>query len=121
MICLNSLEPATSHHSNNAASVVVSVAPDDGTGQPGEFTIVFVWGDENMHNNGTVSQKYLPEIPNRRIWASDLYNETGIGIDIEQNNGAAYRFVRIRTYPPSLPPKEDEFAQVNAIERVNTE
>ena len=29
LICLNSGLPATSHHSNNAASVVVSVAPAD--------------------------------------------------------------------------------------------
>jgi transcriptional regulator with XRE-family HTH domain len=97
----------------------VAVAPDDGNGQPGNFTVVFVWGDDDRSNNGTILPKYLPEIPNRAILASDLYKGTGIGIDIRRNDEARYRFVRFRTYPPSARPDENEFVQVDAVERAS--
>jgi hypothetical protein len=97
--------------------IEIAVAPDDGSGQPGDYTIVFVWGDDNPSNNGTILPKYLPEIPNRRILASDLYMGTGIGIDIGRNDGLLYRFIRIRTYPASTVPSDGERAQVDAIQR----
>ena len=97
----------------------VAVAPDDGSGQPGNFTVVFVWGDDDPSNNGTVLHKYLPEVPNRPIQASDLHKGTGIGVDIGRNDGARYRFVRFRTYPPSATPGEKEFVQVDAVERAS--
>jgi hypothetical protein len=97
----------------------IAVASDGGSGQPEDFVIVFVWGDGDSSNNGTVLPKYLPEIPNRWIPASDLRNGSGIGIDIEQDDGRRYRFVRIRTYPPSATPHSDKRAQVDAIERVS--
>jgi hypothetical protein len=97
----------------------IAVAPDDGSGQPGSFTVVFVWGDDDQSNNGTVLPKYLPELPNRPIQASDLYNGTGIGIDIGRGDGVRYRFIRFRTYPPSATPSENEVVQVDAVERVS--
>jgi hypothetical protein len=97
----------------------VAVAPDDGSGQPGNFTVVFVWGDDDPSNNGAILPKYLPEIPNRAIWASDLHKGTGIGIDIGPDDGTYYRFIRIRTYPPSATPSSGKRAQVDAIERAS--
>jgi hypothetical protein len=97
----------------------VAVAPDDGSGQPGDFTVVFVWGDDNPSNNGTILPKYMPEVPNQAILASDLHKSTGIGIDIGRNDGARCRFVRFRTYPPSARPDENEFVQVDAVERAS--
>jgi hypothetical protein len=96
----------------------VAVAVDNGHGQPGNFTVIFVWGDENSTNNGTVPPKYLPEISERPIVAADLYNGTGIGIDIGQNDGTHYRFVRARTYPTDAAPGEGLGAEVDAIERI---
>jgi len=97
----------------------VAVAPDDGGGQPGNFTVVFVWGDDNPSNNGTISPKYLPEVPNRPILASDLHKGTGVSIDIGRGDGAHYRFIRVGTYPSSAVPNAGERAQVDAIERAS--
>jgi hypothetical protein len=96
----------------------LAVASDDGDGCPGSFAVVFVWGDADSANNGQISSSYLPEIPNRPILASHLHNGSGIGINIGQDDGTHYRFVRVRTYPPSATPPEHERAQVDAIERV---
>jgi hypothetical protein len=97
----------------------VAVAPDDGSGQPGSFSVVFVWGDEDASNNGTILPSYLPEAANRRILASDLHQGTGIGLDIGRDDGALYRFIRIRTYEPSASPDRSHRAQVDAIERAS--
>jgi hypothetical protein len=97
----------------------IAVAPADGSGQPSSFTVVFVWGDSDPSNNGTVLPKYLPEVLNRAILALDLHRDTGIGIDIGRNDGVRYRFIRFRTYPLSATPSENEVVQVDAVERVS--
>lgn len=97
----------------------VSVAPDDGTENPGLFTQVLVWGDNNPDNNGSIPPSYLPEEADKPINTSDLHKGTGIGVDIGRDDGKIYRFVRIRTYPSSVIPEEGQRPQVDAIEIAN--
>lgn len=96
--------------------VEVAVAQDDGSGNPLSFIVVFVWGDENPDNNGVLPSEYLPEEANDPIDSSDLFNTTGIGINIGNDDGAIYRFVRFRTYPIEAQPASDELVEVDAIE-----
>lgn len=70
--------------------VEVAVAQDNGAGNPGQFTVVFIWGDGNPDNNGRIPPGYLPEEPDKPINGSDLHNDTGIGIDIGDNDGSVY-------------------------------
>ena len=99
--------------------VVVAVAQDDGLGNPGPFSVLFVWGDDNPNNNGTIPASYLPEIPNRLIHRTDLHNGTGIGIDIGNDDRQAYRFIRFQTFPTFSLPTINERAEVDAVESVH--
>jgi hypothetical protein len=94
----------------------LAVAPDNGTGQPGQFVDVFIWGDNDQSNNGTIPPEYRPEIPRRSIETSDLHNGSGIGIDIGLGDGQRFRFIRIRTHPPSAVRPPGKRTQVDAIE-----
>jgi excisionase family DNA binding protein len=97
----------------------VAVAPANGSSQPASFIVVFIWGDDDSSNNGTILPRYLPEVPNRPIVASDLHQGTGVGIDIGRNDGVHYRFIRIRTHPPTATPGQGRLVQVDAIERAS--
>jgi hypothetical protein len=99
----------------------LAVAQDDGTGKPGPFTVIYVWGDDDPDNNGAIPAKYLPEEANKPIDKSDLYNGTGIGINIGSNDGKAYRFVRVRTYPTEATPNEGKRVQLDAIQKASFE
>ena len=99
--------------------VEVAVAQDDGSGIPGPFTVVFIWGDENLENNGALPSNYNPEVPNKPIDASDLHNDTGIGIDIGLDDGTAYRFVRFQTHPTDAMPADEELVEVDAVEGIH--
>ncbi|MBI3150505.1 MAG: hypothetical protein HYZ21_00080 [Chloroflexi bacterium] len=99
--------------------VEVSVAQDDGLGNPASFIVVFIWGDDILENNGAIPPEYNPEEPNKPINASDLYNQTGIGINIGNEDGAVYRFVRFQTHPTSAMPAENELAEVDAVEGIH--
>jgi hypothetical protein len=94
----------------------VAVAPDV-DGQPGEFEVVFVWGDDNGSNNQSIPDRYLPEIADRGIEAADLYRGAAIEIDVGRQDGQRYRYVRVRTYPPGQIPPEAHRAQIDAIEK----
>ncbi len=99
--------------------VEVAVAQDDGTGHPTSFIVVFIWGDEYLENNGAIPPEYNPEEPNQPIIASDLHNDTGIGIDIGNDDGAKYRFVRFQTHPTDVVPLDDELVEVDAVEGIH--
>jgi HEAT repeat protein len=74
-------------------AVQVSVAQDNGSGDPDSFTTVFVWGDDDPTNNGTIPPEYLEngeETPNEPIESEDLYNGHGIGINIGGSDGTSY-------------------------------
>ncbi len=102
----------------------ISVAQDDGSGSPdpNSFEVVFVWGDDDPTNNGSIPPGYFEdgeEEPNIPIESAALYNETAIGIDIGGDERTAYRYVRIQTYPPDAPASDPELlTEVDAVERV---
>lgn len=95
---------------------ILAVIQDDGTGQPGSPVPVFIWGDDDPANNGTIPSKYLPEKQDRVIDQSDLYHNSGIGIDIGRDDGARYRFVMIDTYPVDDVRESNRASEVDAIE-----
>ncbi len=97
--------------------VEVAVAQDNGSGKPTPFIVVFIWGDEDPENNDGISLAYIPEDPNKPIDSSDLHNTTGIGIDIGNDDGAAYRFIRFQTHPTDAVPVDDELVEVDAVEK----
>jgi hypothetical protein len=103
-------------------SVIISVAQDDGSGNPSSFIPVFVWGDNEPSNNGAIPSEYFPEnveIPNLPIPSRALYNKTGVGINIDAIDGLTYRFVRFQTYPSNEPaPRDELLTEVDAIEMV---
>jgi hypothetical protein len=99
--------------------VEIAVAPDDGSGHPANFTVVFIWGDDITENNGLIPSTYNPEEPNKPINSSDLYNGTGIGINIGNDDGATYRFVRFQTHPTDAVPPEDQLVEVDAVEGIH--
>ena len=86
------------------------------------FTTVFVWGDNFYSNNGSIPEKYFPdEIENLDypVAKEDLYNQTGIGIDIGNDDNTAYRYVLIQTYPPEKQINDPNFlVEIDAIQRV---
>lgn len=98
--------------------VEVAVAQDNET-EDLSFLVVFIWGDENPENNGTIPFVYNPEEPNKPINSSDLYYETGIGINIGNDDGAAYRFVRFQTHPIFAIPPEGQVVEVDAVEKIH--
>jgi hypothetical protein len=103
--------------------VQISVGEDDGSGNPNpdSFKTVFVWGDNDSNNNGTVPPEYFEdgEEPDTPIQSADLHNGSGIGIDIDGVEGITYRFVRIQKYQPEIPePDRERLAEVDAFERV---
>lgn len=106
--------------------IAISVAPDDGTGNPGAFKTLFVWGDADSTNNGSIlpsytvdSQGNYREHSGRHMLARDLINGSGINIDIGSNDGASYRFVKITAYPADTGHSPEQRAQVDAIERLD--
>lgn len=99
--------------------VEVAVAQDDGSGNPASFIMVFIWGDDVLENNGEIPPEYNPEEPNTPINASDLYNQTGIGIDIGNDDGTLYRFVRFQTHPTDVIPADNELVEVDAVEGIH--
>jgi hypothetical protein len=99
--------------------IEIAVAQDDGTARPGSFKVIFVWGDEDPANNGTVPASYLPEDANRTIRAADLHRGWGIGVDIGENNGRSYRFVRVRAYPNPFVSDSEQRPQFDAVERAS--
>ncbi len=99
--------------------VEVAVAQDDGSGTPAPFAVVFIWGDDNPENNGILPLAYVPEDPNKPINSSDLHDITGIGINIGNDDGVAYRFVRFQTYPIIAVPADDELVEVDAVEGIH--
>ena len=103
--------------------VVVEVAPDSGNGQPAEYVTVFVWGDDNVENNGSLRdyQEYNNEDPEHRIKRKDLIDDRAIGIDIGGDDGLEYRFVRVSSYqgdPQALAEIDDPEPEIDAIARV---
>ena len=97
--------------------MAIAVAPDDGTGRPGPFTTVFVWGDGDPTNNGSLPSIFTEERVEERIAATLLHNGTGIGVDIGRGDGVAYRFVRLTTYPEDAAPGRGKGVEVDAVER----
>lgn len=101
--------------------VEVSIAQEGEEGEPGDFTPIFVWGDENPNNNGEIPSA-IPEHPNQPINSEFLHNDWGIGIDIGDSISGdeviLYRFIRFRTWPSEAIPDFEERAQVDAVERV---
>jgi hypothetical protein len=74
----------------------------------GPWTLIFYWGDSNSGNNGYVPAIYYPpENDNQTIGFGELYNQTGIRIDVV----GTYRYVLIEA-----PPGCDDPAQVDAIQ-----
>jgi hypothetical protein len=74
----------------------------------GPWTLIFYWGDSNSGNNGYVPAIYYPpENDNQTIGFGELYNQTGIRIDV----AGTYRYVLIEA-----PPGCDDPAQVDAIQ-----
>jgi hypothetical protein len=100
--------------------VEVAVARDAEAVNGGAFTTVFAWGDTNSDNNGTIPPEYLPEGPNRPIRASDLYQGTGIGINIGNDDGQAYRFVRFQTCPSSAAPGKGKWVEIDALQSASS-
>ncbi|NTV62080.1 MAG: hypothetical protein HGA65_00895 [Oscillochloris sp.] len=98
--------------------MTISVAPDNGAGQPGEFTTIFVWGDDDPSNNGTIPPWY-EENAEERITGIDLHDQTGIGLDIGKGDGLSYRFIRIQSYPAAHTPGRGLGAEIDAIEIAN--
>lgn len=108
---------------------------------------VFIWGDcnaatapcstESLQNNGSISGFYFTDgdwESNDYISASDLHpgfdadgngsigaeDGSGIAIDIGNDDGSSYRFVRLRRYPlGSSTTDRDECADVDAIEPIH--
>lgn len=97
--------------------VAIAVAADDGMGNPGPFITVFVWGDGDRTNNGSLPPGFAEEREEEPIAANLLINGTGIGIDIGHNDGRLYRFVRLTTYPETWAPGRHKAVEVDAIER----
>jgi len=113
--------------------VRIEVAQADTSGRPlpASWTTVFYWGDGQVDSNTSLPDKYTidGEIANDPILAVDLYagadlNEndaidtedgSGIAIDIGQNNGVPWPFVRI-TSPLAGTVDTGEAAEVDAIE-----
>jgi hypothetical protein len=84
--------------------VIVSVSANS----TGPWTLIFYWGDTNSGNNGNVPAVYYPpENDNQRISFGELYNQTGIRINV----GGTYRYVLIES-----PPGCGDPAQVDAVE-----
>jgi hypothetical protein len=78
------------------------------TNSNGPWTLIYYWGDTDSGNNGDVpSGYYPPENDNQRISMGELYNLTGIRIDV----GETYRYVLI-----SAPLGCADPTQVDAIE-----
>ena len=74
----------------------------------GPWTLIFYWGDTDSGNNGYIPPGYYPpENDNQQIGFGELYNNTGIRIDV----GSTYRYVLIEA-----PPGCGDPAQVDAIE-----
>jgi hypothetical protein len=97
--------------------ISIAVAVDDGSGHPGIFKQVFVWGDQIHSNNGNIPDTHWLngiEMPNEKIPSSDLYQNAAIAIDIGVNDSQAYRFVQILSY--SGDDDSEKYAQVDAIE-----
>jgi hypothetical protein len=84
--------------------VIVSVSANF----DGPWVQIFYWGDANPGNNGDIPGGYYPpENDNQLIIFGDLYNLTGIRINVY----GTYRYVLIEA-----PPGCDDPAQVDAIE-----
>jgi hypothetical protein len=98
--------------------VAIAVAADDGTGNPGPFKTVFVWGDDDPSNNGSLLPGFKRERSEEPIAATKLINGTGIAIDIGHGDGRAYRFIRLTTYPETAAPGRDKGVEVDAVERI---
>jgi hypothetical protein len=74
----------------------------------GPWTLYLYWGDTNSGNNGYIPGSHFPpEIDNERITFGELYNNTGVRMDV----GGTYRYVLIEA-----PPGCGDPAQVDAIE-----
>jgi hypothetical protein len=79
--------------------VVIEIAPDNGNGEPGQFSQVYVWdGGDNFW-----------------MEASSLYQEHGILIDVAGSGGGPWRFVRI-SVPGGEVKGYDDQVQVDSIE-----
>lgn len=93
------------------------------TGEPDSYRTVFIWGDSDSTNNGSVPAGYARtgEIPERVIMRADLTKNGGIAIDIGSGDGASYRFVRLRAHLPAagvnLP--QNPRVEVDAVESVH--
>ena len=83
---------------------IVSVS----TNSTGPWTLIFYWGDTNSGNNGSVPGGYYPpENDNQQIGLGELFNQTGIVINV----AGTYRYVLIEAPPGCADP-----AQVDAIQ-----
>jgi hypothetical protein len=84
--------------------ISIDVSPAD----TGPWTQVFYWGDTDDSNNGSVPPSHFPpEDDNEFVLPFELYNITGILIDV----GDTHRYVRFTAPNPCGDP-----AQIDAIE-----
>ncbi len=118
----NNTQVNSDFHSVYLDRLSVEVAPDDGSGQPGEFVRVFAWGDGDPSNNASLDESCFIDYEVETGQVADeeedlyvnptcLYNRSGIKIDIGQDDGAVYRFVRVRPTNPG----SDSVIQVDAV------
>jgi hypothetical protein len=68
------------------------------SGGPNSVVVVFNWGDGLPDNNTNVGSLGLPETGNDWIDEGDLYNGTGIAIDVDamvSGGSSSYRYLRV--------------------------
>jgi hypothetical protein len=118
----NNTQSNPDFHSVYLDRLSVEVAPDNGSGQPGDFTQVFAWGDGDPSNNASLDESCFIayEVETGQVAAEEedlfvkptcLYNRSGIRIDIGRDDGAVYRFVRVSPTNPD----SDSVIQVDAV------
>jgi hypothetical protein len=98
--------------------VIVSVASDNGSGQPGDYIPILIWGDNDTSNNGPSLEGYTDEEGEFFVEDPQLHNGSGIKLDIGEDNYIQYRFIRFQTLPVEASPRPERRVQVDAVERV---
>ena len=106
----------------NLDHIVIEISSDGSTWYP-----VFFWGDNIADTNTNVDNVNIPniavacptEVDNCSIDAGDLYNSTGITIDVDNSPlssvpGGNYFWIRFTE--PGLPTSDNDDAHVDAIE-----
>lgn len=110
----------------------VAQATDNGASDSNAWRTILIWGDEDVSNNGSIPPEYATdgELANDPIAAMDLYagsdlngngvvdgmDGSGVAIDIGENNGTIWRFVRIRRFPLGSSTGPGEAAEIDALE-----